>query len=101
MAEIEGYVNPRTQINDTSAQDIFALDVFFEQSLWYRYIDDERTDTMHARVWDVVWMLRTQCSPVEVQQGGQRFKVYLGHRKVTLKAYTHPNILALCVGIAT
>jgi hypothetical protein len=37
--------------------------------------------------------------PASIQREEQTFKVFLKNKEVTLRAYIHPQIMALCVGL--
>jgi hypothetical protein len=45
-------------------------------------------------------MMKMFCSGPDIQQDKARFIVYLGGKKVALRAYLHSKVMALCVGIA-
>jgi hypothetical protein len=95
--DIKGYVNPRS-LGNTEPNDFLKMDVFIEDALWEKYIN--KKNSAEGRTWDVVWMMKMFCSGPDIQQDKARFIVYLGGKKVTLRAYLHSKAMALCVGIA-
>lgn len=92
---IKGYVNPRELGNEEPNQ-FLGMDIFVEQLLWDKHIAGKHEK---VRTWDVVWMMRMHCSSVAIQHGKAEFPVYLGRRKMSLRAYLHPRMMALCVGL--
>jgi len=97
--EIKGYVNPRS-LGNTEPNELFGMDVFFEDSLWQKYLDKGTATTV--RVWDTCFMLRNMCSPYAIRDGGSTFLVHYpitAKKPTKLKAYFHHHWGALCVGL--
>jgi hypothetical protein len=94
---IKGYVKTRS-LGNTEPNDFLEMDIFIEDALWEKYIN--KKNSTEGRIWDVVWMMKMFCSGPDIQQDKARLIVYLGGKKVTLRAYLHSKVMALCVGIA-
>jgi hypothetical protein len=119
---LPGYVNPR-EIGNSEPNEFFKMDIFIEQSLWDKYISHLNQRDQNARTYDVCSMLLfhyhgerggkaieagTATYPVEfVMKEGkgesdEHFANDTAYDKTevdTLRAYQHPEVMALCVGL--
>ena len=101
--DLNGYVNPRS-LGNSEPNQMFGMDIFIEHELWEKYIDHKAAATRDLRTYDVCWMLISQCHGRPPRYEERRNFVYhatkYGNKKLTLCAYWHPEIMALCVGLA-
>jgi hypothetical protein len=100
MADIRGYINPRS-LGNNEPNKFFGFDIFIAQDLWDNYVAHKRQGIQNTRTWDICWMLRSLCpSPAAIARSGKEgclFQVSLKNKTMTLRAYIHPQIMALCV----
>jgi hypothetical protein len=109
MANINGYVNPRSLGNDEPNQAL-TQDIFFEQVLWDKYIASKKTATQNLRTWDATVAVMMRLSGLsragaltqeQMHQGVPLGPIKIGsHAPCKLRVYEHPRIMALCVGLA-
>jgi hypothetical protein len=102
MAELVGYVNPRS-LGNSEPQEFFGMDLFFEQGLWDKYIFHKNPHTRDTRTWDVCWMLRTFCAGPPQYSNRRTFPYCAskyGNKEIKLCVYWHPDVMALCVGLS-
>jgi hypothetical protein len=103
MADIKGYVNPRSLGNNEPNQ-LLRMDIFFEQELWDKYIDNKDNDRRDLYTWDAT-MLAVSAIPqgvteTEFLKGFLRRGLIGHHKACVLRVYQHPHFMALCVGLA-
>jgi hypothetical protein len=96
--DIKGYVNPRS-LGNTEPNEFFGFDIFIEEELWQRYVNNKHEAVRNTRTYDICSMLRFGClgGPASIQRKEQTFKVFLKGKEMTLRAYIHPQVMALCV----
>ena len=71
-----------------------------EDDLWQKYVASKDTNIQNTRTWDICAMMRGQVSsPAAIQHKPHTFRVILKRKEMTLRAYIHPQIMALCVGL--
>jgi hypothetical protein len=107
MADIKGYVNPRSLGND-EPQQFLHMDIFFEQELWDEYIVNKNTKRRDLYTWDATiaaaMTIRGAALAVVRQSSfdeGFYFTCKIGHHKpCELRVYQHHQFMALCVGLA-
>jgi hypothetical protein len=98
--DIKGYVNPRS-LGNTEPNQMFGMDIFIETELWEKYVAHKNEAKRNTRTYDICCMLTFGTSgPASIQEKEREFKVFLKGKEVSLRAYIHPQILALCVGLA-
>jgi hypothetical protein len=107
MADINGYVNPRSLGNDEPNQ-FLKLDIFFEQELWDKYIANKNTKRRDLYTWDAT-VVAAMTVRGAARAGVSESEFYKGfyctckighHKPCELRVYQHPHIMALCVGLA-
>jgi hypothetical protein len=120
---LPGYVNPR-EIGNSEPNEMFRMDIFIEDSLWNKYISYPNVREQSARTFDVCSMLLhthhgehggraieagqafyqvefvTQEGKGESDKNFANDTAYDKTEVVTLRAYQHPEVMALCVGLA-
>ncbi len=108
MSDIPGYINPRTLGNDEPHR-ILQMDIFFEQELWDRYIANKNSSRRDLYTWDAFMLAFTsiwgfggppRISREQLLKGIQRYGKIGHHKPCTIRVYEHPQIMALCVGLA-
>jgi len=107
MADIEGYVNPRSLGND-EPQQFLHMDIFFEQEMWDKYIENKNTRRRDLYIWDATFIagLTAQGAARAGISESEFFKglcctCKIGHHApCNLRVYMHPRVMALCVGLA-
>lgn len=107
MADIKGYVNPRSLGND-EPQQFLHVDIFFEQELWDKYIANTNTKRRDLYTWDVTIVAAITVSGA-ARAGVSESRFYNGfscickighHKPCELRVYQHDQFMALCVGLA-
>jgi len=107
MADLKGYVNPRSLGNNEPNQ-LLHKDIFFEEELWDKYIANKDTRRRDLHIWDATILAaitlqgaaRAGVSESEFFKG-LHYTCKIGHHAPReLRAYQHPHIMALCVGLA-
>ena len=117
---IPGYVNPRETGNSEPNQ-MFRMDIFIENALWDKYIAHSNEREQNARTFDVCSMLLhthhgerggkaieagqafyqvdfvTQEGKGESDDNFANDTAYDKTEVVTLRAYIHSDVMALCV----
>jgi hypothetical protein len=107
MADIKGYVNPRS-FGNTEPNEFLHMDIFFEQELWDRYIANKNTIRRDLYTWDATALTgvtvgrAARAGATEAAfDRGFHFECKIGHHApCKLRVYQHPNTMALCVGLA-
>jgi len=119
---LPGYVNPR-ELGNEEPNRLFRMDIFIENDLWNRYISHPNQREQNARTYDVCSMLlhnfRGELGGRAIEADKARYEVefviqeglgesdetfangtaYDKTEIATLRAYQHPEFIALCVGL--
>lgn len=103
---LPGYVNIRYEGHEKVLRDSgITFDVFLSNKLWKRYVADKDPSVEDARLWDVLFMLRTFTSgPAAIQNRPRIYQVCLPELEspeVTLVAHVHERVLAFCISLDT
>jgi hypothetical protein len=106
MADIKGYVNPRS-LGNNEPQELLHMDIFFEQALWDRYIEDKDKERRDLYTWDATALatfsglqrLSRENADEALRKGIGIFGKIGHHAPCHMRVYQHPDILALCVGL--
>jgi hypothetical protein len=96
MADIDGYVNPRS-LGNSELQPELGMDFYFEQALWDKYIQHKNTDRQSTRTWDVFFMSGSRFAgppPYTVRHRFTYRATKYGNKEITLCIYWHPTIFA-------
>lgn len=106
MADLSGYVNPRS-LGNYEPNQALGMDLFFEQALWDKYIANKNTRRRDLYTWDAMapfCMRATMGRIVDHEPMPDltitSYQVKIGHHKpCTVRVYMHRRIMALCVGL--
>jgi len=106
MADIKGYVNPRS-LGNNEPQQFLQMDIFFEQELWDRYIDNKNEMRRDLYTWDATALtcfaglgrLSPQTADEALRKGIRVYGKIGHHAPCHMRVYQHADCLALCVGL--
>lgn len=93
---LEGYVNLRDNF-EKMLHEMMNMDVFVSEALYAKCIAHKRYEVSDRRVYDLLFMMRFSATPKRGEPAP--FGVQLGRPNMTLMAYIHPRVMALCVAL--